>query len=149
MPKVPKSFPVRPLRRGDEARDRATCGTCGRSWDDAIATAWTPTPSARCPFEYFHAADCPPPPDAGSATRREDGKPARTRGKNMTGYGYRESNPKIDLLTMSPSTGDWQYAGTTNWSRSAKEAARRFQALHPEQTVAAQHSRSGARLVRP
>ncbi|AYD82172.1 hypothetical protein KNU13_gp86 [Gordonia phage Turuncu] len=30
------------------------CGECGRSWDDAIATSWTPTPSGRCPFEYDH-----------------------------------------------------------------------------------------------
>jgi hypothetical protein len=32
----------------------ATCGTCGRSWDDGAVTAWTPAPSARCPFEAFH-----------------------------------------------------------------------------------------------
>lgn len=31
-----------------------TCGTCGLSWDDAVATDWTPVPSGRCPFEYFH-----------------------------------------------------------------------------------------------
>lgn len=29
----------------------ATCGDCGRSWDDSIATSMTPTPAARCPFE--------------------------------------------------------------------------------------------------
>jgi hypothetical protein len=29
------------------------CGKCGRAWDDDKPTAWTPTPSARCPFEYF------------------------------------------------------------------------------------------------
>src|SRR4051794_34057226 len=34
--------------------DIATCGACGRSWDDAVGTAWTPAPSARCPFEYDH-----------------------------------------------------------------------------------------------
>lgn len=32
----------------------ATCGGCGRSWDDSVSTALTPTPSARCPFEYEH-----------------------------------------------------------------------------------------------
>lgn len=53
-PEVPADFPVRPLRPGDPATDRVTCGTCGRSWDDAIGTEWTPAPSARCPFEYFH-----------------------------------------------------------------------------------------------
>lgn len=35
---------------------RATvCGTCGRGWDDAVSTALTPVPAARCPFEYEHA----------------------------------------------------------------------------------------------
>lgn len=52
--KVPKDFPVRPVRKGQKAKDPCTCGTCGRTWDDAIATAYTPAPSARCPFEYFH-----------------------------------------------------------------------------------------------
>ena len=32
----------------------ATCGTCGRSWNDALITDRTPVPSARCPFEYIH-----------------------------------------------------------------------------------------------
>lgn len=32
----------------------ATCGECDRSWDDNYASAWTPTPGARCPFEYDH-----------------------------------------------------------------------------------------------
>lgn len=53
---VPPDFPVRPLRRGQMAKDKATCGTCGLAWDDAIVTGWTPAPSARCPFEYFHVA---------------------------------------------------------------------------------------------
>jgi hypothetical protein len=43
-------------RRGDELdpHDIATCGSCGRSWDDGQSTALTPAPSARCPFEYEH-----------------------------------------------------------------------------------------------
>lgn len=54
--KIPSDFPVKELKRSDfaKAKDPATCGTCGRSWDDAIPTTWTPAPSARCPFEYFH-----------------------------------------------------------------------------------------------
>jgi len=32
----------------------ATCGECGTSWNDALITSYTPTPSARCPFEYVH-----------------------------------------------------------------------------------------------
>lgn len=31
--------------------DIVTCGDCGRSWDDAHASGWTPAPSGRCPFE--------------------------------------------------------------------------------------------------
>lgn len=59
MSTVPKDFPVRPIR-ANATRERAnagnlaTCGACHRSWDDAIVTGWTPAPSARCPFEYFH-----------------------------------------------------------------------------------------------
>jgi hypothetical protein len=30
------------------------CNTCGRAWNDDKPTAWTPTPSGRCPFEYWH-----------------------------------------------------------------------------------------------
>lgn len=35
-------------------KDPCTCGTCGRTWDDAVPTGLTPTPSGRCPFEYMH-----------------------------------------------------------------------------------------------
>jgi hypothetical protein len=59
--RIPKNHPVRPLRRNTRAhrdaylaRTLATCGTCGRSWDDSIPTSMTPTPAARCPFEYYH-----------------------------------------------------------------------------------------------
>ena len=52
---IPATFPVAVLNDGDEAKDRATCGNCGLSWDDAISTSYTPAPSGRCPFEYFHA----------------------------------------------------------------------------------------------
>lgn len=51
---IPKTHPVRPLRRNQKAKARATCGTCGLSWDDGKVTSMTPAPSARCPFEYFH-----------------------------------------------------------------------------------------------
>lgn len=51
---IPEDFEVRPLRPGDVAQDKATCGTCGLSWDDAVSTSMTPAPSARCPFENFH-----------------------------------------------------------------------------------------------
>lgn len=49
---------VRYVARGKAApagfRDPCTCGTCGRTWDDAHGSTWTPTPSGRCPFEYWH-----------------------------------------------------------------------------------------------
>lgn len=39
---------------GNEEVVVATCGHCGRSWNDAAISAVTPAPSARCPFEYEH-----------------------------------------------------------------------------------------------
>lgn len=53
---IPRGFAVQPLKPGQEAKDKCTCGTCGLSWDDAIPTSYTPAPSGRCPFEYFHAS---------------------------------------------------------------------------------------------
>ena len=44
----------------DKRFDYATCGTCGRTWDDSIITGMTPAPSARCPFEYFHDGETVP-----------------------------------------------------------------------------------------
>lgn len=44
-------------RYDDDGRERvdvATCGTCGRSWNDAQSSSLTPAPSGRCPFEYEH-----------------------------------------------------------------------------------------------
>ena len=55
--KIPKDWPVQPLGPNDKAKDRATCGNCGLSWDDGISTSMTPTPSARCPFEKFHSGE--------------------------------------------------------------------------------------------
>jgi hypothetical protein len=52
--KVPNSFPVRPLNPGQDARVYCICGTCHLTWDDAIATQYTPTHGPRCPFEAFH-----------------------------------------------------------------------------------------------
>jgi len=55
MVTVPADFEVQPIDPNDpNAKDVATCGTCGLSWDDGIPTSWTPAPSGRCPFEYFH-----------------------------------------------------------------------------------------------
>lgn len=51
---IPSDFPVKVLQPGEPASDKCTCGYCGRSWDDAIVTGWTPAPSGRCPFEYYH-----------------------------------------------------------------------------------------------
>lgn len=51
---IPKDWPVRPLKNGQNAKDKCTCGHCGLSWDDGKVTSMTPTPSARCPFESFH-----------------------------------------------------------------------------------------------
>jgi hypothetical protein len=52
---IPSDFEVQPIDPKDpNAKDPATCGTCGLSWDDGVSTSWTPAPSGRCPFEYFH-----------------------------------------------------------------------------------------------
>lgn len=51
---IPKDFAVQPLKLGQFAKVKATCGHCGLSWDDGKSTSWTPAPSGRCPFEYFH-----------------------------------------------------------------------------------------------
>jgi len=54
---IPADFEIQPLKPGEKAQDPVTCGACGRTWDDAIPTSWTPAPSGRCPFEYFHSED--------------------------------------------------------------------------------------------
>ena len=48
-------------------RRLATCGSCGLTWDDGVITSMTPTPSGRCPFEYFHRYDTDDEPMALSA----------------------------------------------------------------------------------
>lgn len=52
---VPIDFPVQPIYYADTSFPGiATCDTCGRSWDNRIATDYTPVPAGRCPFEAFH-----------------------------------------------------------------------------------------------
>ena len=65
MIKIPKDFPVRPLRTARQkakAKDPVTCGTCGLTWDAAVY----PGPSARCHFESYHEPE-PEPLDAREA----------------------------------------------------------------------------------
>lgn len=48
-------YMARESARGRDARRYlATCGHCGRTWDDGIVSGVTPTPAARCPFEGSH-----------------------------------------------------------------------------------------------
>lgn len=65
QPEVPDDFPVQPIEGGTD--NTATCGECGRAWDDAIPTEYTPAPAARCPFELFHAS-----PEAWAQDNPED-----------------------------------------------------------------------------
>jgi hypothetical protein len=51
---IPADFPVQPLLAIHDCETAATCEACGLSWDDSIATAYTPAPAGRCPFEAFH-----------------------------------------------------------------------------------------------
>lgn len=66
---VPKDFPVQPIVADEfgtyQAEKPVTCGTCGRTWDDAVVTSMTPAPSARCPFEAFHEDEELPDPLGG------------------------------------------------------------------------------------
>lgn len=59
MIQIPNDFPVKVIQPDQHDNNTATCGTCGSSWDDSISTEYTPAPSGRCPFEYFH--DTPKP----------------------------------------------------------------------------------------
>lgn len=55
--KIPADWPVQPLQGEHPIAARLmTCYTCGNSWDDAVPTSYTPTPSGRCPFENFHVS---------------------------------------------------------------------------------------------
>lgn len=54
---IPQDFVVRPLVSPQQlatAKTPMTCLSCGLTWDDGVPTSWTPVPTARCPFEYFH-----------------------------------------------------------------------------------------------
>lgn len=39
---------------GNVVEDLVTCGTCGRTWNDALISERTPAPSGRCPYERMH-----------------------------------------------------------------------------------------------
>jgi hypothetical protein len=39
---------------GNVVENMATCGNCGMTWNDALITSSTPSPSGRCPYEYIH-----------------------------------------------------------------------------------------------
>lgn len=54
---IPADFEVQPLKADENPPGKTTCGHCGLSWDDDKSTSLTPTPAARCPFEYFHIHD--------------------------------------------------------------------------------------------
>ena len=51
---IPDDFPVKPVSDKSLAEKPTTCGCCGLTWDDSIITSYTPSPSGRCPFEYYH-----------------------------------------------------------------------------------------------
>lgn len=68
----------------DEPFSVATCGACGRSWDDDRASGLTPTPSGRCPFEYEHEHE-----DAteGDGPARGIAREIIARGDTIASYG--------------------------------------------------------------
>lgn len=64
---VVEVFDADAYRKAHPDAQVVTCGGCGRSWDDSVVTAYTPAPSARCPFEYDHDE-----PDADHYPRTDD-----------------------------------------------------------------------------
>ena len=67
---IPEDFPVRPLTTRaeiDAAGDPMWDLVCGLWWDDMKATAYSPVPAGRCPFEGFHADEA----DAGKGTMKK------------------------------------------------------------------------------
>lgn len=43
---------------GNPIIEVATCGNCGRSWNDAAGSSITPAPSGRCPYEMDDEHPC-------------------------------------------------------------------------------------------
>jgi len=39
---------------GQVIENMATCGECGKTWNDALISSRTPAPSGRCPYESIH-----------------------------------------------------------------------------------------------
>jgi hypothetical protein len=104
MKKIPADFPVRPLTRAQAAKNpnACTCGACGRSWDDSIATSYTPAPGGRCPFEYYHAEPRKPRTSRPLVLVNRDGRLSRYG----LACGYVDTYPGGVLVCMpSPSAG--------------------------------------------
>ena len=47
---IPPGDPRIDGETGEVTHDWATCGNCGRTWDDSVITGITPSPGAMCPF---------------------------------------------------------------------------------------------------
>ena len=54
LSRVPGAVTRKDPETGKPIVDLATCGHCGRTWNDAAISSKTPAPSARCPFEHLH-----------------------------------------------------------------------------------------------
>jgi hypothetical protein len=92
---------------GREIVDVVTCGTCGRSWNDAAISSLTPTPSARCPFEYEHTEV-----ESIYMVERADGS------------GYRRVSRDVTLARvyeLEGADGDEEANTVTYWYRRAEE----------------------------
>ncbi len=97
---APKSF-----------KDPATCGSCGRTWDDGHVTGVTPAPSARCPFEYMRGH---------SGSKTSSGKTYEVNGKyaecGLCSHTYTGSDHD-DALSHIKSHLDSKHNG--GWSTTA------------------------------
>jgi hypothetical protein len=120
---VPEDFPVVPYASRDDmpddAKDPAMCGSCELWWDDGISTQWTPAPSARCPFEYYHVYD-----DGYTAARKQAyGNPADARAADADDQVDPEFMP-AQVDDMVPTTGPFNAGEWTVEGMLARTAGR-------------------------
>lgn len=98
---------------GEHVPELATCGTCGRTWDDGRISELTPAPGARCPFEGAHA----PEPEPSKFTRA--GRVIAIDGVAAV-YVQIVTDPKTSERGIQPVQAD----ALTDWIVRALNAAR-------------------------
>jgi len=102
---------------------RTTCGTCESSW----CSVCTPTPSARCPFEYEHAEPLTEEEEGELTLLREVAKQGETfsdwtDGVTLVRYSYfeRYAQEYADDMIPSDVTVSWPFT-CIDWEQAARE----------------------------